>query len=155
MLLNINNVCLSTQNILTNNHFPFVFQTWKQCVHTESDKWNYTHFRKWKTFIDILKRNLFMHPEINTSYLWTLQSQVMLQMVAFSYHAFINKANSCLGNDDQIFNLLSKGRQCYANSKQCYCYLINYEREFFLSWNRYKFLGGICIYFNIFYYQVI
>lgn len=60
---------------------------------------------------------LFRHHEINTSRIWTLQSQEMLKFVAFSFQTFISMTN-CLGIIGQcvqcdwctcIFNFLFKG----------------------------------------------
>ena len=45
----------------------------------------YTHFRKRKTSI-----NLFRYHEINASYLWPLQLQEVLKVVAISFQTLIS-----------------------------------------------------------------
>ena len=50
----------------------------------------YKHFRKRKTCINILILNLFRYHEINTSYLWPLQSQKVLKVMAISFQTLIS-----------------------------------------------------------------
>ncbi|XP_054860899.1 uncharacterized protein LOC118469362 isoform X2 [Amphiprion ocellaris] len=57
--------------------------------HTESAKIMFTHIRKRKTCINISIPNLFRHHEINKSYLWPLQLQEVLKVVATGFQTFL------------------------------------------------------------------
>lgn len=69
-----------------------------KCVsHKESANIMYTHIGKRKTYISVSIAYLFRRHEINRSYLWSLQLQEVLKVVAAGFQTFKCTANYHLG----------------------------------------------------------
>lgn len=105
----------------------------------------YTHSRKGKTCIDIVILNLCRHHEINTSYLWTRQSQDMLKMVAFLDSVFAHS------HSEKLERLAgSVAVPCLVERKINHFHVWHFDKttkdKVFLSWRAYTSLVGLCIY---------
>lgn len=65
-------------------------------IYTSCQKYICIHFRKRKTYWNILILNLCRHHEINTDYFWFLQLEEVFKLVAISFQIFIIMINCYL-----------------------------------------------------------